>query len=299
MTFLRWPSIENTYRKKFIAVFLNEFPELANEMYVITEKLHGSNIQFFFEPEKPYRIGSRNQWVDGGFYNVGTLLPIYEDLFRSLQKSVDELRYTLRLFGELFGPKIQKGVDYGKIRRILFFGLMIDDELKSFSLLQIYADNFSVPVIGKVIGLQAALDFDAVFETRLGTGVCEGVVIQPAGKVYRNAGGHTFLLKKKNEAFKEKASAKKPPQPQDPELVRLNQEFRLYITEARLQNVFSKSGLIQEPRQMGDYIRLMLADAKEDFLRDHSGAVEALDRGSQRKIYNVGGMIAGMLKEYL
>lgn len=31
--FKKWPSVENTYQKKFIDVFLAEFPELAEETY--------------------------------------------------------------------------------------------------------------------------------------------------------------------------------------------------------------------------------------------------------------------------
>lgn len=299
MTFKKWPSIENSYRQKFIDVFLTEFPELAKETFIVTEKIHGANIQFYFEPGKPYRIGSRNQWVDSSFYNVSEVLPEYEEFFKDAQYMADGTKETWRVFGELFGPKIQKGVDYGEKRRIRLFGLMINDVLKSPTLLRLSVGTFLVPVVKIIDGLQSALEFNAEFETSLGTGVCEGVVIQPYQKVYRNAGGHTFMLKIKNEAFKEKARAKKPSRPQDPELVRLNQELCLYITDARLQGVFSKSGEIQEPGQIGDYIRLMLADTKEDFLKDHSEAVEALDKKSQRKVYNVGGMIAGMLKEYL
>lgn len=296
--FKKWPSIENSYREKFIDVFLAEFPELEQETFQITEKLHGSNVQLFFVPNQPRRIGSRNQWVDEGFYNVGAILPVYESLFADLQKGVEEGGYTLRLFGELFGPGIQKGVDYG-IKRILFFGAMIDDELQPPTEVQAMVGDFYVPFVAEVEGLQAALDFNSEFETNLGEGICEGVVIQPRDKVYRNAGGHTFLLKKKNEAFKEKASAKKPAQPQDPELVRLNAEFTLYITENRLQSVFSKHGEIEDPKQIGQYIRLVLADAKEDFLKDYGDEIEKLDKKSQRRVYNVGSLIANMLKSYL
>ena len=67
----------------------------------------------------------------------------------------------------------------------------------------------------------------------------------------------------------------------------------------RLQAVFSKNGEIERPDQIGDFIRLVLTDAKEDFLQDNQEAVDALDKAKQKRVYNVGSMIAFLLKEYL
>lgn len=43
----------------------------------------------------------------------------------------------------------------------------------------------------------------------------------------------------------------------------------------------------------------MLEDAKEDFTAEHGEAVAKLEKGEQRKVFNVGSMIALMLKGYL
>jgi hypothetical protein len=61
-----------------------------------------------------------------------------------------------------------------------------------------------------------------------------------------------------------------------------------------LQNVFSHHGPIESPKQIGQYIRYMLEDAQGDFLKEHD--VAELDKGQLKNVYNVGSMIANMLK---
>lgn len=312
MSFLKWPKIQNSYQQKFIDVFLAEFPELKDEAFAVTEKLHGTNLQLYFQPQQPYRVGTRNHFLEEGerFYDVWNTLAKYQDVIDDVQIYADELGHSVRLFGEMFGGKIQNGVDYGSEHRIAFFGRMLDDELGSFiGLASLYSvlGVCLVPVVAIVEGLRRALEFDIEFDSRLspagiepGTNTCEGVVIAPLSKVYRNAGGHTFLLKRKNEAFKEKQKVKRPPTPEDSEVARLNAEFRSYITDMRLQAVFSKEGgEIERPDQIGDFIRLVLADAKEDFLQDNQEAVDALGKTQQKRVFNVGGMIANLLKARL
>ena len=316
MKFLKWPSVENAYRKKFIAVFLDEFPELTQVEYVITEKLHGANLQLAFAPGEPMCVGTRKRFLgkdvlgnDEKFYNVHNVLQRddYQEICAALEQTA--VIYPIRLFGELFGGKVQKGVDYGREQRILFFGLMIGDELQPFSALeQLTVDipilqSYLVPVLSVEKALQDAIDFDCNLITRAGMlrqdNIMEGIVIQPYRRVYRNAGGHTFLLKKKNEAFKEKQKVKRTPTPEDSEAARLNMEFRAYLTSARLQAVFSKYGEIEEPHQIGEYIRYMLADAKQDFLKDWGDAFDALDEKGQKQVLNVGSAVAKMLQEAL
>lgn len=311
MTFVKWPSVENSYRQKFIDKFLTEFPELLREPFVVTEKIHGANMSVYFEPNKPWLVGKRTAFLADGekFFGIQGILPKYEHIFRRVQEVADSTGQTLRLFGEFFGPGIQKGVDYGREKGILFFGLMADDELVPFADLQALAESlgftdYLVPILG-IVSFQDALVANIEINSALtppdheGENVCEGVVMQPLYRAYTNAGGKRFLLKRKNERFLEKSKAEKPPSPGDSEVQRLNEEFKLYITRERLQGIFSKHGEIEEPSQIGDYIRLMLADAKEDFLKDHGVALEKLDGAEQRKVFNVGAVIANMLKEAL
>lgn len=74
-------------------------------------------------------------------------------------------------------------------------------------------------------------------------------------------------------------------------------EFKSYITENRLLSVFSKEGQIQSPKEIGKYIKLLLTDAQDDFLKDND--ISHLDKQQQKDVFNVGSLIANMLKSYL
>lgn len=106
------------------------------------------------------------------------------------------------------------------------------------------------------------------------------------------------MLKKKNEEFLERQKSKRP-KVVDDEVTRFNALFREYITLSRLQGIFSKYGEIQEPAQIGQFIRWMLEDALEDFLKDYGDEFGALDKKQQKQVRNVGGLVANMLKGYL
>jgi Rnl2 family RNA ligase len=305
--FVKWPSIENSYRKKYINWFLEQYPDLANEDYVITEKIHGANLQIVIRPDAPLLAGSRNNYIDanGSFQGalLSDVLEEHEETIRIIQDYADRTGDTIRLYGELFGKGIQKGVNYGPRKRLRFFGVRVNEQLISYQNtgLRFISSVHLVPTVGFVQGLEAALAFDAGFNSHYSDedeNICEGVVIRPYARDYFDGHGSPFMLKKKNEVFLERAKAKKIIVV-DTEVEQLRAEFQRYITEARLQSVFSKHGVIEAPAQMGDYIRLVLADAKEDFIKDFGDKAELLDKKQRRAVYNVGGTIANMLKENL
>jgi len=312
MEHLKWPSIENSYREKFIAEFLAEFPDLATMQFVITEKAHGSSVQLAVDVDGTTHTGTRRRWLPRGekFYNLWSVLdrPMYQNILRAISWEAGSRGCSIRLYGELYGGNVQKGVDYGPIQKIRFFGLAINDVFAPLYELERFAQDLYtivplVPVVGKVLGLEAALNFDANFITYCGPrdegNICEGVVISPYKRWLVDHWGRSFLLKAKNAAFREKQAEKKPPTLPDTEVARLNAEFLAYITEPRLQAVFSKNGPIREPSQIGRFIRLMIADAKEEFLKDFGEEVAALEGKKTRKVYNVGRVVAEMLKETL
>lgn len=307
MEFKKYPSIENSYQEKFIGGFLSRYPELLTATFAITEKIHGSNLSISFEPNAPWRYGKRTAFLEEGekFYDIWNVVEKYTETFTDIQECVDRTYHTVRLFGELYGPGVQKGANYGSEKHIGFYDMMVDDELlaptvfwrQSFMGLQ----QNVLPIVATVTGLQVALDFDVEFNSLLNPiegNICEGIVIAPFAKVYYDSLGRRFCLKKKNEKFMEKIKAPKPKRPAAPVITRLNLEFRSYITDNRLQTIFSQYGEIEEPSQIGEYIKLVLGDAKEDFAKD-SKEVASLPQKDQRKVFNVGSQIALMLKEYL
>ena len=309
----KYPEIENSYRQKFIDNFTNLFPELLDCRYSITEKIHGSNIQLVFEPDKKFKVCSRNRILSDGeeFFGVWEVLDKIGDTISFLQHFINSYpnKRIIRLFGELYGPKIQKGVYYGEERNISFFDMVVDDEFLTQDAFFKFGRkhlNQVVPLFAIANSLEEALNFNTerpseiVNSLEYPDNICEGIVIKPFDKVFYNKVGQIFYLKKKNEKFKEKSrEPKKPKQAEDSNIVRLNTEFRSYITEQRVQNIFSKEGIIQEPKEIGKYIKLILEDAKKDFLKDFSDEMKGMDKKELKKIYNVGSQIANILMKYL
>jgi len=103
----------------------------------------------------------------------------------------------------------------------------------------------------------------------------------------------------KRPSILKKTKAPKPKVPVDSEVARLHAIFETYITENRLNNVFSNWGCIEESQQIGEYIRLVIADALDDFVKDHGAAWAIADKKQQGQITKVGGMVAKMLQSYL
>lgn len=315
MEFKRWPKIENSYQQKYIDKFVEECPWLTRAFYIITEKIHGANIQMAFTPgAASYQVGSRNRWLEPGdkFFSIWEIMKQLHPTCAVIQKLANYTGESIRLFGEIFGGNIQKGVEYGDNKRILFFGMMENDVLASpmgFEQLMCYlgwhgmTGTRVVPILAHVQGLEAALAFESEGITRLGPlgvqdNIREGIVIQPEFRVAQSHKGNHFLLKCKNEKFKEKAHAPKP-SIVDPLLDAWQHIFTRYVCDARVQSVFSKYGLIQEATQIGEYIRWVLQDAKEDFLMDYL-EVKELDKKTQGQIFRKGGSKAAqIIKRYM
>ena len=306
---LKYPSIENSYRSKHIQYWLERHPELINEEYIIQEKIHGANIQFIFDlVVGDLQIASRNRVLSSGesFFDVWNVIKDYEKVTEAMWNMSERAEVSIRLYGEIFGPGIGKGVQYFDKKQIRFFDMRVDNKMIEPVLMnekfhEYYIEDYLVPLVAKVKTLQAALDIDTVFSSMITPesipdNICEGVVIKPFNHVYTSEQGSIFYLKKKNDSFKEKADAKKPPLPDN--IISLNLVFRSYINEQRVQSVFSKHGEIERPQQIGEYIQLVLSDAKEDFIKDND-EIEQLEKKEQKSVYNVGSTIVNILKGYL
>ena len=303
--FKKWASIENSYRDKHITWFVDKYPELVDEPFIITEKIHGSNFQWYIQPNESIMAGSRNNFLNvNDSFQGASIVALYDaniELLTDLQIISNNTGETYRLFGELFGKGIQKGVDYGDVKQLLYFGLMVDDVVVSYEEFEsIVGYTYRVPEVAICDGLVDALEYSSKFNSKVllkDNNICEGIVIQPYQTHFLDGNGSPFILKKKNDEFKEKSDAKKVVV-LDTEVQRLNLEFRSYINDNRLQSVFSKQGEIEAPNQIGTYIKLVLEDAKEDFVKDFP-EMKQMDGKKQRQVYNVGSVIAIMLKGYL
>lgn len=311
MTFREYPSIENNYQQKHVDYFLEKLPAIAKARFVMQEKIHGANFRLLFSPSAPVVIGSRNQnltELGKDHFGLRKVLERHAVDLDKLQRLADEGGRPFTIYGELFGPGIQKEIDYGPDKRIRFFDIWFDGDeaplpaikfreaMERFGLGAIAVENIAV-----LEGLDAALAYDVKFVSAYNPamqGLCEGVVIKPADTQFVLEEG-LFYLKKKNEQYLETRAPEQKPAPAKPadELVALHESFLRFITPQRVASVFSKAGRIGSKADIGKYVKLVSEDAVKDFAKEHDLA--GLPDKEKKYICNASKEIAALLMNEL
>ena len=318
--FKKYPSIENSYRMGFVQKALTMYPELETCKYVIQEKIHGSNFQIIISKDDSVSYGKRTSSLQPTekFYEYQSVVSksSIQNLITEIKKTCPYTNLTnthITLYGELFGANIQKGISYGQERKILFYDISIDGSLMApivlydlFNLID--AKEYIVPTLDIVSGLKDAMEYNIEFNSKAGINngistdeenICEGVVIKPYEKIYFLRGNNLFYLKKKNSKFAEKQREPKNKVTFGGPIQELRRKFFGYCNENRVNSVFSKEGIIQEQKDIGKYIKLVVEDAKVDFEIDFSDQLKDIDTNQLKRIYNAGAVIVQYLNKYL
>ena len=311
--FKKYPSLTNHYHNKDIGWLRTKFENAMNgTKWVIQEKIHGANVSFLFQPNAPPKIFSRNQEITGSdFYSADEIINETIDHLQPIQYWLDktsEVNTSIRLFGELFGDGIQKGVDYGRQKQIRFFDLMQNNLFKSTKDLKSFfgynnLTDLLVPEVGIVDSFEEAMEFDTNFNSLLSDkpdNLIEGIVIKPYEIVLIDGNGSLFYVKKKNEEFKEKQKVKKKiaETVYSDEVNKLKENLLSHINDNRVQSVFSKEGGISSQKDIGKYIQMIQQDALEDFKKENIIS-DNLTKQERKYIMNVGKEIKELLNKYL
>lgn len=307
MTYLKYPSIENHYREKYINMMLEHNPKVYDCAYVVQEKIHGANISFLFTPEEEggfpnrFQVFSRNNQLDplsNEFYGLRDVLsePDMVVFLQRVQRKTNRIGVPVRLFGEMFGGNIQKGVWYGPEKRILFFDMMLGDNfctptrMIDFMMSIDQVKDWFVPIFDRTTSLEGALNLDIAKNSLLtpknweDTNIMEGVVIKPYFDVVLDWNNKPFYLKKKNDDFKEKQKVAKIVIEVDENVQSLKEECLSYVNENRINSLFSKMGPISDKKQIPEYLKAIHEDVMVDFMKDCGDDFEILDKKSQKYI---------------
>mgnify|MGYP001573817517 CR=1 FL=1 len=251
--------------------------------WVAHEKIHGANFSIWIGKDE-IRFASRQQWVDGTFYNCG---PVMEALMPGFQSIQDSLKRTYSepvafiIYGELFGDKIQKGVVYPQGRHFRAFDIKIDGTYVNDSIFNYICEENCIPTVPRIkIGsLRELLELPLEFPTYLNPvegNFAEGLVIKPIITTYFNNGSRV-ILKRKCARFSEKTSVKRAITAaanvsfHGTELLA---ELETYFTANRLDNVISKIGEIVdcEEASIEDFTKLtglLIQDCLHEYEREH------------------------------
>lgn len=330
MRFARYSSIENSYREKT----LNYIRELGlthpdNGDWVVLEKVHGANFSIWVKlvaGGPTIKYAKRSGFLgEGGFFN-------YHNVVGELQENISEIVdqiYTTKgsytdyvvLCGELAGgtyphpeiakskdaKKVQDGVYYSPDNFFYMFDIKVDGQLVDHDEFTELAEQGGVTYAKELFrgSFNDCLEYpndgvSTIPERDFGLppidgNIMEGVVIKPTKPLFLPDGSRV-ILKNKNNKFSEvdkekkvKAEVKLSDTEQE-----LLSEFMSLITENRLKNVISKEGEFTT-KDFGKLLGLLVHDAYMDFCKDHSDALESLEKPRRKLIQKVINKAAGNL----
>lgn len=322
--FIKYKSIENDYRQKHINDMFMFHPQYRTCQYILTEKLDGANFQIKFTNngfEAPtVELGKRTGMIKDGeslhSHHVAMERPEMVTFVANISYLVQSGMNdgdTITFYGELFGEGIQGRINYGEGKRILFFDCMHNDQyLTQMDFFHFMDDlestHLQVPIIGMFDSFDEAMAYDVENKPTLLNPVegnnSEGAVIKPYDIICKNKDDEQvlFYIKHKTVEFAEKMNTKRPkPRKEiEPELQEAMHTFAEHLTDSRLLSVFSKEGTIEEPSEMGKYIKLLMADAREDYLKDYKEQFLALEDKQRAQVFKCAGKVgAELLKKYL
>ncbi len=276
--FKKYSSIENHYQEGFIM----RCPE-GNYTWCITEKIHGSNFQVYYDGEN-FLLGSRNRFINSNesFYGLQDLVNYYKEevklIFQQEHKD-NEPMTELVLYGEIYGDGIQKGVKYCKDHKIRFFDMKINGEYVPYQQTLLILSAYNLPYIlvkefyfGRLYNAVKAADtrFNSTIAEgeykELENNLCEGVVIKPYEVELKSQKGDRVIIKKKNEEFFEKKQQPKIKPDRFVDYTKDNEKLTPYLNENRFNAVFSKD--IYERKNFGDFIKAYATDVILDAAKD-------------------------------
>jgi len=271
MEFIKYNTIEDVSNIK--AVQRVSTRSEPNEVFVVTEKIDGANIQLFFH-DGEMTLGRRNGWLKPGegFFDVDAALNYISHAIDILMAFHKQQQNQLRVYGELFGSNVIHRIKYGSISRILFFDMYIGDRQLCFNefkdtMSSLGLQNLVVPVI-QTCSFNEALVFNPedTLSCCAENDYIEGVVIRPMHIILHP------LLKKRTKRFFETDHIRKPKKGEHP----LAAVYRSYFTANRTASVISKLGNPTCKVDIGKiYVPALIEDATNDFLKDHPEAKNA------------------------
>ena len=283
MEFVKFPSLENTYRQAEIdKIYVMD----VDCDWVVTSKVHGSNYSFWLELDESGDVSvkpaKRTSFIepDEKFFNHK---PVFEKYKGKLIELFNDLGCkTMVVYGELYGGNVQQGMCYPLEQDFIAFDLKVDgvaqNKMGSFRVLNNHGIP-TVPVLGIFAKFEDALAVNEYYTSLLirdgFTGADEhreeeGVVIEPAIPHYE-ANGSRVYLKKKTKRFMENTvkgdTGNKQPSVLDSKVAELLELSSQYINENRFNSVVSKIGEVTI-KDIGKVTGLMAQDVIVDLEKD-------------------------------
>ena len=328
MEFKKFSSIENSYRDLYVDKIRTYFP---GEIFVVQEKIHGSNFSIYTDG-KEVQAAKRSKFLSEdeliGFYHCDQIMDRYRNqilgIFESVKEHVNGAVGEIAIFGELCGGNyphedIEKNNTVKGVNSQVFYSPNIEFVVFDIKVNGVYIGVTEVNTVCSLNGipftgvlfegkLDECLAYQNEFPTtipamfdlpRIEGNLCEGVVIRTKKALYC-PNGERLLLKNKNEAFNEKhgvgkVKTKKERKPFPEHLIKYRDEIELFITDNRLRNVISKTGIPENKSKVfSTLIKEFNHDIVIDFLKENED-FKTIDKADQKLITNASNQTACQL----
>ena len=287
--FIKFPSLENTYREKEISRIIEQ--GLDKQKYIVTEKVHGAHFDFYVSCDESVNevvinCAKRTSFIgeDEKFFNYKPVLEKYRNALIALYNTHSLNGDTLVVCGELFGGNIQSNMSYPLHQDFVGYDVKflnndytnVLSKCEALDMLRHFGIP-SIPVIGVFDSLHEALEVNEYFDSHLTRDgydgddafkEAEGVVIEPVVPSFTKDGGRIYL-KKKTKRFTEKNAGVKVKAPQETpqHIVDFLNICSQYLTEPRFEAVCSKIGEVSI-KDIGKVTGLFTQDVLEDAFKD-------------------------------
>lgn len=222
MSFVKYTSLENSYRQAFV----DKCDMLGVRDWVALEKIHGANFSFIVEfdggytvtPAKRTSIIGATATGDYDFYGCTSVVEAHKEKvelvanFLWLNEYIN-LYEPIIIYGELAGKGIQKEVNYGD-KDFWAFDIFLPqrEEFVDWDTCVAAFTNAEIKYTKELARgtLDELLRIDPLFKSlhtpaeHEGDNVAEGFVVKQLHSEKRLQSGSRAILKVKNEKFKEK-----------------------------------------------------------------------------------------------
>ena len=306
--FQKYISIENSYREKYIKIIKENIPN--DEIFILQEKIHGSNYSFQITKDNGFKImPAWRDWLlkpedNKRFYNHLYVFNKFKDNIMQMFNSINKELYNWKIenfaiYWELFWwtynhvdvknlnwkVKIQKWIFYTNDNSFLSFDIQIDGKYMNLLEVEKYCNRFNVPFDPILFSwtldecLNYPNDFQSIIWPKLFNlpviedNVVEWTVIKPINEFF-TPNWKRIIIKNKNDKWKEKIKSDKIKIQVviSKEWENLLKILLSHVTESRVDNVFSKLGIITN-KDFWKVLWLYSKDVMEEFNKDYSLSV--------------------------
>jgi ATP-dependent RNA circularization protein (DNA/RNA ligase family) len=185
-------------------VFRNPTVEfLKDNTWQFTEKIDGTNIRVHWNGHKVL-FGGRTEDAQIPSHLLNKLIEMFgtDEAEQIFEQKFGEME--VMLFGEGYGPKIQKGGNYRNDVSFILFDVLISGNYQPRESVEDIAKAFGIDVVPIVLEgtIQDGVDFvKAKPKSTMGTAMMEGVVGRPKVEM-RDRSGKRIIVKIKVKDFK-------------------------------------------------------------------------------------------------